>query len=264
MDIHPTSIPSRPSAFAVVSADTRAPALPTQASLRAVSNTPARTGRVSVPPLLRLAADETGNDLVACLRRRCGEAGAPQLIGDGLTFIGTLTSQESAVYLRATTLALADDVTLAASLAEQRRQGTAPSPDAPASPLPPLLQEYRDAIDRLLRAVAANGAVMSGTYGFTTYMRHCLYRVDTAPSVHVAGTVLNDALHWQRGARQAIAGGDPLMWPLREEDPLGPTAYAFALNETTHDATAVLAELRAFHPWPTPGQSLATPGKVTR
>lgn len=261
-----TSLPcisSGRSAFAVVTANTTVPMQPAPATLRAVSNAHAAPGRAPVPTLLRLAPGETGNDLVARLRQRCAEFSAPMLIDAALAFVGTLGHEETGVFLRATTLALADDRRLATSLAAQRQQVNAPSPHALAAPLPPLLQEYVDALAGLLRAVADNGAVMSGTYGFATYVPFCLDRIRMAPCCHVAETALNDALHWQRGARQAIGGVDTQMWPVRGQDPLGPVGFAFALHEATHDAVAVLAELRGFHPWPAHGARDAAPGKVS-
>lgn len=154
------------------------------------------------------------------------------------------------MFLRTVTLALADDNRLCLALATQRQQGAGPAPDASAAVLPPLLQEYVTALDALLHAVAVNGRVMDGTYGFTTYVSYCLHRIATAPALHVAETVLNDALHWQRGARLAIGGTDPNMVPRAGDDPLGPVLRAFALRDPTPDAAATLAELRQFHPAP--------------
>lgn len=250
MKTPPPCIPSARSAFATVAAPAADKVRPASALPSAVSNAGTTAPCASVPPLLRLGRDETGNGLVASLRRRCAEVGAPQLINVGLAFIRTLSPQEAAVFLRATSLVLANDKRLRAALAAERGQANGRSPHAPASPLTPLLQEYVESLTGLLRAVADNGTVMSGTYGFTTFAAFCLERIHTAPTHHVAATVVNECLHWQRGARQAISGTNALMWPVCGEDPLGPVGFAFALHEPTRDAMPVLQELRQFHPWP--------------
>lgn len=252
MDIPFPCIPSAHSAFATVASPAATSVLSIRAVPHTVTNAEATAHVASVPRLLKLAPSETGSDLIASLRRRCAEVGAPQLIDAGLAFIRTLSPQEAAVFLRATCLALADDTRLGAALAAERGHASARAPDAPATPLTPLLQEYVVSLTGLLRAMAANGTAMSGTYGFTTFAAFCLERIRTAPTHHVATTVVNEWLHWQRGARQAISGTDTLMWPVSGEDPLGPVGFAFALHEPTRDATPVLEELRQFHPWPEP------------
>lgn len=252
MDIPFPCIPSARSAFATVKSPAATSALPASAVPSAVSNADTAVPRASVPPLLRLGRDETGDDLVACLRRRCAAVGAPQLIKVGAAFTHNVSTQEAAVFLRATCLALADDARLGTALAAERDQASTPGPNAPTPALTPLLQEYVESLTGLLRAVADNGTVLSGTYGFTTFAAFCLERIRAAPTHHVAATVVNDCLHWQRGARQAISGNDALMWPVRGEDPLAHVGFAFALHEPTRDAMPVLEELRQFHPWPEP------------
>ncbi|MBD8637695.1 hypothetical protein [Stenotrophomonas sp. CFBP 13725] len=252
MDIPFPCIPSAHSAFATVSSRAAGNALPLATVPATVTNADATSHVASVPRLLRLAPSETGNDLVASLRRRCAEFGAPQLIDAGLTFIRGLDQKETAVFLRATSLALADDTRLGAALAAERGQGSARAPDAPAHPLRPQLQEYVDSLKGLRRAMADNGMVMDGTYGFTTFSKYCLERIHTAEKHYVAATVVDECLHWQRGARQAISGPDARMWPVCGKDPLGPVGVAFALDEPTPDAKTVLKELRQFHTWPLP------------
>lgn len=252
MDIPFPCIPSAHSAFATVSAPATANALPVVTVPATVANAEATSHVASVPRLLRLAPSEIGNDLVASLRRRCAKFGAPQLIDAGLTFIRSLDQKETAVFLRATSLALADDTRLGAALAAERGQASARRPDAPAQPLTPLLQEYVDSLKGLLRAMADNGMVMDGTYGFTTFSKYCLERIHTAEKHYVAATVVDECLHWQRAARQAISGTDARLWPVRGKDPLGPVGVAFALHERTLDAEPVLRELRQFHTWPLP------------
>lgn len=249
-------IPSSPdftarSAFAVVTPTASSSRQPALTGIRNVSNTNSADAPVTtLPPLLQLDDSETGNDLLGALRRRCSIHGAPRLIEAVLQFADSLPPPQAGVLLRTVTLVLADDHRLCRTLTAQRQEGGGPPPDAPAAVLPPLLQEYVTALGDLLKAVAANGMVTDGTYGFSTYVAHCLHRIATAPALHVAETVLNDALHWQRGARLAIGGTDLNMVPRAGDDPLAPVILAFALREPTRDAVATLNELRQFHPAP--------------
>ncbi|WP_152983427.1 hypothetical protein [Stenotrophomonas chelatiphaga] len=256
MDIPSPLGSSQRSAFAVITPATSSSRQPALTGIRSVSNSNSADTPATLPPLLKLDDSEKGSDLLGSLRRRCMIYSAPRVIDAALEFAGSLPTEQASVFLRTVTLALADDNRLCLALAAQRQQGAGPAPDASAAVLPPLLQEYVTALGALLRAVAVNGRVMDGTYGFTTYVSYCLHRIATAPALYVAETVLNEALHWQRGARLAIGGTDLNMVPRAGDDPLGPVLRAFALRDPTPDAAATLAELRQFHPAPSPDPAL--------